>query len=81
MKKGFNIMYLGKNIFHIVSIVDEVSLSESEYIVEEGSGEVVISITRSGNLLDNITTLFVATEIPEIANSARGNTHLIYQHN
>ena len=52
--------------------VDTVSLSESGYSVEQGSGEVVISINRTGNLLDDIAVLFVAGEIPGVANAARG---------
>ena len=53
--------------------MDTVSLSVSEYSVEEGSGEVVITINRTGDLLDDITVLFVAGEIPGAANAAIGN--------
>ncbi|CAI8020180.1 Adhesion G-protein coupled receptor V1, partial [Geodia barretti] len=50
--------------------LDTVSLSASEYSVEEGSGEVVISISRTGDLLDDITVLFAAGEIPRATSAA-----------
>ena len=57
---------------HVPSAVDRVSLSGSEYTVEEGSGEVLINITRSGELIDDIIVIFVAREIPGAINPAIG---------
>ena len=51
------------------------SLSGSEYIVEEGNEEVVITISRTGGLLEDITGSFVAREI-ETGNNAIGR-HII----
>lgn len=59
-------------LIDIMYAVDAVSLSESGYSVEQGSGEVVITINRTGSLLDDIAVLFVAGEIPGVANPARG---------
>ena len=56
--------------------MDTVSLSASEYSVEEGSGEVVISISRTGDLLDDITVLFVAGEIPRATSAAIGTLNI-----
>ena len=48
------------------------SLFRSEYITVEGSQAVDIAITREGYLLDDVTVLFGAGEIPGAANAAIG---------
>ena len=55
-----------------------VTLSRSEYSVEEGSGEVVITLDRSGDLLDGIIVLFVAGEIPGATSPAIGKTSISF---
>ena len=45
-------------------------MSESEFTVEEGSKEVLINITRTGKLVDDIIVKFVAREIPSAINPA-----------
>ena len=44
--------------------------------MEEGSGEVVISISRTGDLLDDITVLFAAGEIPRATSAAIGTLNI-----
>ena len=44
--------------------------------MEEGSGDVVITINRAGNLLDDISVLFVAGEIPGATGAAIGKSLL-----
>ena len=56
--------------------MDTVSLSASEYSVEEGSGEVVISINRIGDLLDNLTGSFVAWDLPGATSAAIGTAYI-----
>ena len=50
--------------------MDRISLSESEFTVEEGSKEVLINITRTGKVVDDIIVKFVAREIPSAINPA-----------
>ena len=54
----------------VLHTVDSISLSESEFTVEEGSKEVLINITRTGKLVDDIIVKFVAREIPSAINPA-----------
>ena len=54
----------------VLHAVDRISLSESEFTVEEGSREVLINITRTGKLVDDIIVKFVAREIPSAINPA-----------
>ena len=61
----------------INSSVDSVSLSSSEYMLDEGSEEVIITINRSGDLLDDIIILFVARESQEDNNTGKRTFSLI----
>ena len=56
----------------VLHTVDRISLSGSEFTVEEGSKEVLINmiITRTGKLVDDIIVKFVAREIPSAINPA-----------
>ena len=54
----------------VLFTVDRISLSGSEFTVEEGSGEVLINITRTGQLVDDIIVKFVAREIHGAINPA-----------
>ena len=62
---GLYVMYVC-----VLHTVDSISLSESEFTVEEGSKEVLINITRTGKLVDDIIVKFVAREIPSAINPA-----------
>jgi hypothetical protein len=59
--------------------LDRVSLSESAYMytATEGSDAAIITITRSGNLLDNVNISFRAYEIREAVNAARAGEDFI----
>ena len=54
----------------LLHTVDRISLSGSEFTVEEGSKEVLINITRTGKLVDDIIVKFVAREISSAINPA-----------
>ena len=55
----------------VLHTVDRISLSESEFTVEEGSKEVLINITRTGKVVDDIIVKFVAREIPSACERAQ----------
>ena len=50
--------------------MDTVTLDESGYSVIEGSEVVTITLTRSGDLLNDITIPFRAHAIPDANNAA-----------
>ena len=50
--------------------MDTVTLDGSGYSGNEGSEVVTITVTRSGDLLDNITVPFRAHAIPDATNAA-----------
>ena len=50
--------------------MDTVTLNASGYSEEEGSEVVTITVTRSGDLLDNITVPFRAQNISDATNAA-----------
>ena len=57
-------------VFTLLHTVDTVTLNRLGYSGNEGSEVVTITVTRSGDLLDNTTVPFRAHAIPDATNAA-----------
>lgn len=66
----FYIEYCNYYLYTLSNTVDMVTIDASEYRVHEASEVVNITLSRTGDLLDDIIIPFRAHHIPDMANSA-----------
>ena len=67
---NFTVLHIIILCLYLLYTVDTVTLDESGYSGKEGNEVVTITVTRSGDLLNDITIPFRARAVPDAVNAA-----------